>query len=196
MSPRFHERFEISIEIEDARERFVNRIGNRVFDDLFDQFAGKDALLKAVADELGESYMPIFRFETYTRQNFYKTLQAIEAARENLGAAYQSRLDAIVEKTLRDAEVDLGVGYENGTFHRSGARLLDEKLINEALRWLSARQHESVLKPFSKGLEHFLKAGKRPELLSDVVTDMKRSRAWARLSLIEIRTCQQTRSCS
>jgi len=80
MSPKFHERFEISIDIEDARERFVNRIGNRVFDDLFEHSVRKDDLLKAVADELGESYMPIFAFEAYTQQNFYKTLQAIEAA--------------------------------------------------------------------------------------------------------------------
>lgn len=92
--------------------------------------------------------------------------------REKLVATDQLRLDTPVERTLRDAEVDLGVGYENGTFLRSGAELLDEKLINEALRWLSSRQHESILKPFSKGLEHFLKAGKSPELLSDVVTDM------------------------
>jgi len=92
MSPEFHERFEISIDIEDAKERFVKRIGDRVFDDLFEHSVRKDDLLKAVADELGESYMPIFAFKTYTRQNFYKTLEAIEAAREKLVAADQLSL--------------------------------------------------------------------------------------------------------
>ena len=80
MNPKFHERFEISIEIEDARKRFVNRIGNRVFDDLFEDTLSvyKYHLRRAVADGLGEPYIKPISFDGYTGRDFYKTLLAIE----------------------------------------------------------------------------------------------------------------------
>jgi len=52
------------------------------------------------------------------------------------------------------------------------AKLLDEKLVNEELQWLSTQGYESVLGPFKRGLDHFLHSEQRPELLSDVITDM------------------------
>lgn len=174
MNPKLNERFEIPVRIEDARKRFVNRIGNRVFNDFFEYriSALKDELLKAIANELGDWFGPRRGFENYTQEDFYKTLQALEGARRILIANLQSQLDALIERALDDGELDLGVRYENGVFVRSGARLLDEKLVNESLRWLSDKKYESVLKPFSKGLEHLLKSEKYPEVLSDVVTDM------------------------
>lgn len=99
-------------------------------------------------------------------------MQALEGARRFLVLPLQSQLDALIERTLRDCELDLGVRYETGVFVRSGAKLLDDKLVNEVLRWLSDKNYRTVMEPFSKGLEHLLKSEKYPAVLSDVVTDM------------------------
>jgi hypothetical protein len=48
--------------------------------------------------------------------------------------------------------------------------LLDQPLINDVLE--SIAKQEGVLIPFRKGLEHFLRSINKPELLSDVITDM------------------------
>jgi hypothetical protein len=77
----------------------------------------------------------------------------------------------IVDQKLHE-RFEIEVDRKEGRFLRKGATLLDEKLVNEQLRWLSDKKYESVLNAFSKGLEHFLHAEKRLELLSDVITDM------------------------
>jgi hypothetical protein len=54
---------------------------------------------------------------------------------------------------------------------RSGAKLLDNALVNDVLHWLRDKSYNDVLIPYEKGLRHFLQAEKRPEILSDVITD-------------------------
>src|SRR2546421_9892138 len=195
MPSRFHERFEITIGLDDVKERFVNRIGNRIFNDFFEYriSAVEYELLKAIADELGDWFTTRKGFEDYTKSDFHKTLQALEGSRRILIADLQLQLDALITKTLNDSELDLGVRYENGVFVRTGTRLLDRKLVNESLRWLSDKKYESVLEPFSKGLDHLLKSEKYPAVLSDVVTDMyERLRLWRRLLLTRTKICLQT----
>ncbi len=89
----------------------------------------------------------------------------------------QPTLLELIWRILGESEVDLGIRWdrENRRFLKSGARLLDDKLVNDLLQWLSEKKYESVLQPFQKGLDHFLHSMKRPELLSDVITDMYES---------------------
>lgn len=70
------------------------------------------------------------------------------------------------------SEVDLNVRWQKGRFIPAGAELLDEKIVNESLFWLSREGYASVLEPFEKGLEHFLESSRDPKRLSDVVSDM------------------------
>ena len=85
------------------------------------------------------------------------------------------QLEYLIIIVLMESDIDLGIRWENGVFVQSGARLLDQKLVNETLRWLSNQKYKSVYDPFEKGLSHFLESEKRPELLSDVITDMYES---------------------
>ena len=62
--------------------------------------------------------------------------------------------------------------WRDGLFWPSGAKLLDEALINENLKWLSGQGFTGVLEPFNKGLRHFLESRKQSEKLADTVTDM------------------------
>jgi hypothetical protein len=171
----FHERFGVSVDVNEAKRRFVNRIFNRVFNYLFfdalDLVSGQD-VLRSVADEIGISYERQMDFKAYTGEDFYRVLQALEGFYKAVSADIRTKLDAEIIRTLSESEIDIGVRWEQGRFIRSGAKLLDDSLVNVSLRWLSDHRYDSVLQPYSKGLEHFLQAGKRPELLADAVTDM------------------------
>jgi hypothetical protein len=77
-----------------------------------------------------------------------------------------------VHALLSGSEVDLGILWQKGKFLRTGAALLDEKLVNDVLHWLRTPGHETVLKPFEKGLKDLLHAHVKKDHLADVVTDM------------------------
>jgi hypothetical protein len=81
-------------------------------------------------------------------------------------------LIALIESVLKESEVDLGIRWRNEKFIKSGAELLDQKLVNDVLHWLRDKTYKDVLTPYEKGLRHFLEAEKRPELLSDAITDI------------------------
>lgn len=137
---------------------------------------GVPTALRAIANALGEEYLSFYRINSYMQDNFHRCLRVIEVLYEY--AKYgDNRLlfEDIVKSTIQQSEIDLGIKWENGVFIRSGAALLDQKLVNESLRWLSEPKYKNVYTPFAKGLSHFLKSEKQPELLSDVITDMYES---------------------
>jgi hypothetical protein len=69
------------------------------------------------------------------------------------------------------SEVDLGVGWRGGKFYPTGAKVLDDALVNDVLAWLTKATYLTVRQPFEKSLNHLLRARANPELLSDVITD-------------------------
>jgi hypothetical protein len=185
----FHERFDIEVGAEEARQRFVNRVSNSVFDSfIYTTLANslaqsayyRDVAHRRVANALGLRYANIKKLDDYVRGDFSRCLQVLEALYQYLidldqyesGHDFAQRLTAYITEIEQVSEVDLGVRWEPPIFVRTGAQLLDEHLVNEPLRWLSEPQYGSVRKPFSKGLSHYLEATNKPERLADVVTDM------------------------
>jgi hypothetical protein len=166
---KFEERFGLAVGADEARERFVNRAHYMIFTKfvLTDQHS---RYVDAVTIGLGR---PI-QFDTSLREivgrEFHDNLKAIEYVR--LVTPDKSALDRIVARILGESEVDLGVRWEDGVFVKAGAPLLDDKLVRDVLGWARDKKYETVVAPFEKGLRHFLESTKRPELLSDVVTDM------------------------
>lgn len=179
MAEEFHKRFNIKVKEEEARRRFMNRVFNVVFEDFISDFySGRTIkVVRFVASELGERYDNYKELPDYVGNDFMRHLHAIEAiydfARNKYQETTESReLSNVIDILLKTAEIDLGVRWQNGHFIPAGAGLLDKELVNESLDWLDKQGHETVLAPFQKGLDHFLHSMKRPELLSDVVTDM------------------------
>ena len=181
-SKDFHERFEIHVEMEEARRRFINKAENLIFRSLFWELSG-DAKEKAeleIATALGEKNLLCSDLRHYISDDYYKCLQSIEAFHSadalfnvfDRSYNYERDFDNYVVQLLEESEIDLGIKWKNGKFVKTGAKLLDEKLVNEELRWLSDKKYETVSIPYNKGLTHFLHSEKRPELLSDVITDM------------------------
>jgi hypothetical protein len=198
MPDPFYIRFNIEVPIEEARRRFVNRIANRVRKLLWMvSIAGSlDATMYEVESKLGEPHSKfldynevdqhligerlfVVRWAELVMENFFRCLQALEGlyiGLETVGVgghdpAQKQLNDAIVE-TLAESEVDVGVSWQDGYFTRKGAELLDEKLVNEPLRWLADAKYQNVLVPFQKGLSHLLEGTMDPQRYGDAVTDM------------------------
>jgi hypothetical protein len=81
----------------------------------------------------------------------------------------------MIDKIVRDSETDLGISWQPPHFVPTGAPLLDERLVNDQLRWLRDQNYNTVYEPFAKGLSHFMESEKKPQLLADVLTDMYES---------------------
>jgi hypothetical protein len=168
---KFEDRFGLVVGVDKARERFVNRAQYLIFNKYVRESQHEFHYIETIIIGLGrpQGYFDL-ELPRIVGPDFYDNLKAIECVREM--AHDPAVLDAIVSFVLSESEIDLGVRWENGVFIKAGAPLLDEKLVRDVLGWARNKKYEAVLAPFEKGLRHFLESTKRPELLSDVVTDM------------------------
>lgn len=169
----FSQRFDIRIDSEEAQRRFMNRIENTVFYEIYydredDERAETE---RQIAMKLGERYDSETSLDDLTENDFYKYLQAIEIFYDMVGEDTKTEITRFVKQVLEESEINLGIQWHNGVFTRKGAKLLDENLVNEPLHWLSDSGYDNVKKPFEKSLGHFLESAKKPELLSDAITD-------------------------
>jgi len=174
MDEKFHERFNIQIGIEEARRRFVNRIHNAVFEDFLLFHLSEDSrfpLSREIANALGD------RFEgnypaNFVGNDFLRNLAAIEGFYEALTPPFKLQLSRMIAEIINASEVDIGVIWDAGKFRKTGARLLDDRTVNDVLKWLRQDGYETVYDPFEKGLDHLLHSTNKPELLKDVITDV------------------------
>jgi len=179
-APHFEHRFNIEVSIDEARKRFVNRVISKVDQDLgkLEHVIKEGHYVEAMYNEaikLGVEYNVYFRFSDYVRHDFYNCLIALEAIYEVFVAKSSGeaeKLSNLIQYAISLSETDLGVEWRDGVFWASGAKLLDEALINENLKWLADKGYKDVLVPFEKGLRHFLEATQKPERLGDTVTDV------------------------
>lgn len=188
----FDERFGIEIGTDEAQRRFINRISNTVFDnlihrDMVDRNASRSGstslrrayvdvyagLYESASNTLGERRHDISTFDQYVGNNFLRCLRVLEALFTALdGSEFDEMLSERINGAVSVSETDLGISWQPPDFVPTGARLLDDRLVNDPLHWLSDPQYKSVHDPFEKGLFHFAESQNRPKLLADVVTDM------------------------
>ena len=183
--PPFHKRFDIQVDLKDAKQRFVNRVLNEIDSKLNGLARHHDypyrykQEMEYVASMLGVEASGASALVHYSGKDFDRLLLCVEALYEALdeyksfGSPWERRnLDDIVKWALSISEVDLGIQWMDGHFRPSGAKLLDEELVTEPLRWLAGPKYNTVLEPFQKGLRHYMQANKEPSKLSDAITDM------------------------
>jgi hypothetical protein len=171
---KFVERFNIDIGQDEAKRRFVNRAYNRVFYHFFYSISENTRyqIHHEIVSALGDKYSYGKKLSDHIGDDFYRNLLALETFYRSAEDYYKSEVDKLIKQLIIESEVDIGIRWENGRFIKSGAKLLDEKLVNDPLNWLRGEKYSSVIAPFEKGLDHFLHSDKRPELFGDVVTDM------------------------
>jgi hypothetical protein len=179
----FYQRFDIDINLDEARAKFVESAHNRIFDELyhnphFDSL--KAATWRYVADKIGKRPQLDGRsLSRFIGDDFFDVLKAMEGmfvAVVTLGDdSHEKMFNHNLNYVLEISDIDLGIRWEPPEFQRAGAEELDRALVNENLLWLGEKGYDSVVKPFKKGLRHLMESRKRPELLSDVVRDMYES---------------------
>lgn len=174
---KFTERFAIDVDSEEARRRFVSRVYNRAYLDFFLDLRDNERyrIHKEIISALGDRYQFRKNLSDQIGDDYHRNLQALEVLYNSVVGYYRDKANNLIISLLEESEVDLGVRWENGRFIKSGAKILDDKLVNDVLHWLRDNAYTSVINPFEKGIEHFLHSEKRPELLSDVITDMYES---------------------
>jgi hypothetical protein len=197
----FADRFNIVTDIEEARWHFLNRVHNEIIQEFLSTnpfnpyFQGATSfnkqISKTIANHLGvqDLYMKhrsalIGTLATlYIEDDFTNCLNVIEGIYDGISRSgelntqyviirLQEELTNIILEIISMNEVDLQIYWENGLFYPTGAKLMDEALVNELLEWLKKPEYASILTPFQKGLRHYSESIKRPELLSDVITDI------------------------
>src|SRR5712691_2621731 len=182
MGEKFHERFDLPVNFEEARRAFLLRVSNLIFHryigEHYDHLRRPD-IVNFVASRVGQAYTGKYLEDLAGSGDFYAHLKAVEALYEYPSfvqipgrvlaqKALSERVDYILNELT---EVDIGIRWETGHFYPRGAALLDEKLVNEPLRWLRETGHTTVAAPLEKALDHLLRSQAKPELLTDVVTD-------------------------
>jgi len=184
MSRHFDERFNLQVGQEEARRRFTNRALN----DIFDEYLGINALIATmhalqirdieseIASALGERHIH-GAVLAQVAGSFLNCLRGIEGLYSWLAADRSAQKDVSrkVNELLAGAETDLGVTWTSGRFLRSGAKELDDALVNQPLRWLEDPRLAAIRQPFTKAVELFLQATTKPESLLDVITDLYES---------------------
>lgn len=178
----FFERFSLSIDVQEAQRRFINRATDQLFtfpfitDDYLKKM--KPWYVRCVAYDLGELSSEANSFASLAKHDFLRCLQIIESIYSRLAddpnvdqEVTVPVFESSIYRNLESSEVDLGVAWKKGRLHPSGAKELDDALINESLEWLNTRRFANVAKPFSKALDHYLHAVTKPALLHDVITD-------------------------
>lgn len=171
----FHIRFNIQIKPKEAIRRFLNRVKSEILNDL-EMDEDIEGIEKAVAFELGEEYQEAGDVRDYINDNFYECLHALEAIcgflRTNNRDEDLKGIEENLNLILGKSELDLGITWKNGKFISAGAEELDSALVYQPLKWLRKKGYKSILEPYEKGLDHYLHSLSKPELLSDVVTDI------------------------
>ena len=194
MPDPFHKRFEIDVPIEEARRRFINRIENRVLSLMqrLDYVARADSrnvldpVMIEVESALGESHLTYVSgasgFIDVWRKRINADFSRCLIATEKLYAVLAPSADVplrkvteVITESLAQSETDLGVSWHEGFFTKKGAELLDEKLVNDTLLWLTDPKYETVMVPFKKGLSHLLEGTGDLQRYGDTVTDMYES---------------------
>lgn len=172
----FYRRFKITINSEEVKKRFINRAKNLIwYNDFFFWIENQREIKRGIATFKGEKYDDNKNIDDYLENDFSENLHAIETLYKFIDAEKKSQLDKIVQTLISLSEVELNIKWESGKFIRCGAELLDQKLVNNVLNWLRQKEYNTVLVPFEKGLNHFLKSQKNPDLLYDVITDLYES---------------------
>lgn len=180
--PPFHQRFNIPIDYNEAQKRFRNRFIN-YFSEVFYGNKGsaefeladiRRKALRKVAFNLGKVWNANTSLEEYIEDDFWKCLEAIEAVYSSLGnvSPLLNRFTNKIQEIVSVSEYDLGIKWEGDQFIRTGAKLLDDALVNESLKWLHEKDLGNILAPFNKALLHYSESLKHPEKLKDVITDM------------------------
>ncbi|MFH1372100.1 MAG: hypothetical protein ABII09_12560 [Planctomycetota bacterium] len=187
IAKRFNKLFGIQMNIEEERQKFVNRINQTVFEYIDSDRNVRhyyNEIFNILCFELGKNANDLSKkhyrsFSSYervepeirilTQNNFTETLRVlcilygIYKQHKYEITDIHKRIDECISSAIEYSACDLGIRWKDGLFYPSGAEELDKPLIEEPLVWLDKYPKER--KDYKRAIECFLE-GKH---LGDVI---------------------------
>lgn len=170
---RFNKLFGVNDTIERERERFINRVNHLIFNTIDTEkldYFGYVALFEHICFEIGvdantfswrrvgpylyERDLPP-KINTLTQNKFDQILMVLCFLYQHFQNDRKSWLEEAIQDILSRTTCDIGVRWKDGFFYPSGAKELDESLIEETLDWLDKYPNEN--QDYSNALNCFMK---------------------------------------
>lgn len=155
---RFNKLFKIEESLENEQNRFVQRINQTVFMEI-EWHKTFNIIFRRICYNLGENPDDIISqtFRQLSNDNFIKTIKILLLLYQDFKnyKNLQDKISLQINQALSTTIMDIGIRWRNGMFYPSGAKILDEKLIEDVLDWLDEFQNEK--KDFEKALSDYLK---------------------------------------
>jgi hypothetical protein len=175
----FESRFNIPIDLEKSKSTFVNRVRNTIWNNLSYEEDGinrHDAILWSIANGFGEEYSSFYDFDECIGVSFLRNLKALEIT-YTVFTTEEKRLELQqgIEYCLSNSEIDIGIKWHNGIFIKSGAKELDEELVNKVMEWIDDEKYKTVKIPFVRGIQSLIEAVNNEGRRRDVIRDMYES---------------------
>lgn len=186
MNRDLYKRFGLAVNLESARDKFINKIQNiithgAVFDDdTFDlddlnwEFSNELGLLYSRLGRFEEQYLhPLLSFEEYLFR-----LQCLINILNRKKRPRQLRvLTTVLRQAIADSPVDLGITIKESNdgiqIHPTGSKFLDKELVDDVLGILNDPVTSPIKIAFEKGLTELLESRRNPLKLKNVVRDMQ-----------------------
>jgi len=188
---RFNEAFGLEDNIEDERERFVDRVNQIIFHDIDTTYIDKfnysklfellclelgvnahDVPQRTTYDHFGQPYSKPAAIRTLTNDGYTKTLQVlcalyphIEYGSDDNDKEGQKGLSSRIKTVLSRCTCDIGIRWKDGLFYPSGAEELDEVLIEETVTWLNDYPKER--KDYQRALECYSEGQSFPDVVKN-----------------------------
>lgn len=192
----FHKRWDITYDDEQNTKRYLNRLQNIVYS--IDDRAWR-SVDSSVANYLGvdvcnmwqkrELFPRLFGAHKYSLRDVMAFVQALiwsfqdrqfcaERHSPSYGRHSMEDFKALYAKIKRVTELsNIQVEFFKNTssgyisIYPAGAKLLDDKLVNDPLEWLA--DYPEVARSFSKALEHYMQIDTNPAMARTVADDMR-----------------------
>ena len=167
---RFNRLFKIKESKKNEQNGFVQRINQTVFSQI-EWYPDYKKIFQDVCYSLSENPNDIISqtLRQLSNDNFLKTIKILMILYNYFKNEkdWQDKISLEINKALSCATVDIGIRWKNGMFYPSGAKILDEKLIEDPFDWLNEFPDEK--KDFETALSHYI--SKDNKKLGDVVSN-------------------------
>jgi len=189
---QFYKEFGLQPNIANEKVQFVNRINQTIMEEVRNFYSpvnyegiflevsykygvnGEDMIKALNRNNYGAStFVPSLR--KLTNDDFNKTLEILILLYESVGQRDREKVNHYIELALSNAKIDLGIRWKDGMFYPSGAKELDQKLIDDNLEWLN--KYPAIKGQYSMALSHFSESltntGKRKDAITNSYTSVE-----------------------
>ena len=117
---KFTDRFNINVDQEEVRRRFVNRAYNKFFYRFYYNLTNdlRYQVEIDISSGLGDKYTAGKQLEKYIGDDFLRTIQALEILYHSIDWGYKYKVEELINQLISESEIDIGVRWIDHRFIR------------------------------------------------------------------------------